>query len=165
VPLAWTSSSQIQSSNRSTKLVVAQRTPDPIRGGTGRSCCSVFSRTIPVACLAFEQGQRFDVAHQLFEAESIGLSKTQANAGLSKNRLAKFVGMVERGSTARAAQATLGERPIGVPPGFEDCLTRSCVAPGSLPADQCHEEQKSSTQKDAGEEGPESGNLVGLLLD
>jgi hypothetical protein len=165
MPLAWSYRGQVQSPERSAKVVIAQRTSDPSSGGTGRTCRPFSGRTFSIACLAFEEGQRLDVARQLFEAESIGLSKLPPTVGQSEHRVAESVGVIERGPAARAAEAKPGKRPIRLPPRLEDGLTRSHLAPEGLPADQDDQGEYSSSQNDAGEENPEHGSLVGPALD
>jgi hypothetical protein len=146
-------------------VVIAQRTSDPTCGGTSRNCRLLSGRTISVALLAFEEGQRFDIAHQLFEAKSIGLSELPPGFGQPEHRVAESVGVIEWGPTARAGEAEPGKRPIGLPPRLKDCLTGSHVAPGPSPTDQRDQGEKSSSQNDAGEENPEDGSPVRVALD
>jgi hypothetical protein len=165
MPLAWSYRGQVQSPERSAKAVIAQRTSDPSCGGAGRKCRRLSGRTFSIACLAFEEGQRLDVAHQLFEVESIGLSKLPPSVGHAEYRLAESVGVIERSPAAWAAEAKPGKRPIRLPPRLEDGLTRSHVGPEGLPADKSDEREESSSQHDAGEKNPEHGSLVDPTLD
>jgi hypothetical protein len=163
--LAWSSRGSLQSPNCSAQVVVAQRPSDPSCGGTSRKCRLLSGRTISIACLAFEEGQRFDIAHQLFEAQSIGLGKLPPGVGQPEHRVAESVGVIEWRTTARAAEAEPGKRPIRLPPRLEDCPTGSHVAPVPSPTDQHDKGEKSSSQNDAGEENPEDGSLVCVALD
>ena len=165
MPLAWTSRGQVQSPHRSAKVVIAQRTFDSSGRGMGRNGCLLSGRTFSIACLAFEEGQRFNVAHQLFDANSIGLRNLPRSVGQPQHRLSESVGVSNRGSAARAAEAMPDEGPIRIPPRLEDGLTRSDVVPEVLPVNQHDQGKDCSSQNNGGEKNPEHGSLADAPLD
>ena len=153
----------MQTPKRSANVARAQRTLDPSRGRTSRRGRPFSGRTISIARCAFEEGQRFDVTHQLFKSGSIGLSGLPTDAGQSGYGLAECRGVVERGPTARTTKAEPGKRMIRLRPRLEDCLTGTNVVAGFPPADQGDHGEEDGRENDVGDKNPRPRCLVGCI--
>ena len=90
--------------------------------GPRRRRLLVSDRSPSISDFTFEQGQRFDVADQLLEAESIAPREDslprQRSPTIASRSLADVVKMRPAG---RAAEAEPGERSIRLPPRLDHC--------------------------------------------